>query len=492
MKILLVNPKTPDTFWSFSHAVKFISKKASDIPLGLITVAAMLPPQWQKRLVDMNVSELRDRDLLWADYVFLGGMNVQKESFLQVIKRCNLLGVKVVAGGPLATTEHESILGVDHFVLNEAEETLPLFLRDLEEGRPQPLYRTAEFPELSQTPMPQWDLLQMNKYASMAVQYSRGCPFDCDFCSITMLNGRRPRVKPAEQFIAELQSLYDRKWSGSVFIVDDNFIGNKSRLKNELLPALIRWSRDRRYPFAFTTEVSINLADDDELMGLMAEAGFHHLFIGIETPDDESLAECGKTQNRRRDLEAAVKTLQRRGFIVSGGFIVGFDSDSPSIFERQIRFIQSSGIVTAMVGLLSAPTGTKLFNRLKAENRLLAPMSGDNMDGSMNFVPKMSYQQLLRGYRGILESIYSPASYYRRIRTFLREYRPAVGKGARLRWNEILAFFRSLWKIGILERGRRHYWALLFSTLFRRPRQLPTAVTLAIYGFHFRRTVQAR
>ncbi|MDZ7314881.1 MAG: B12-binding domain-containing radical SAM protein [candidate division KSB1 bacterium] len=490
MKILFVNPKTPDTFWSFSHAVKFISKRASDIPLGLVTVAAMLPESWTKRLIDLNVSPLRDKDLLWADYVFLGGMNAQKESFMQIVRRCNRLGVKVVAGGPLVTMEHESILGVDHFILNEAEATLPLFLEDLQ-GTPKAVYTSAEFPDLDRTPIPQYELLKMNRYAEMAVQYSRGCPFDCEFCSITVLNGRKPRCKSTQQFLEELQRLYDLNWRGAVFIVDDNFIGNKKRLKEDLLGSLIRWSRDRRYPFQFTTEASINLADDDELIELMVQAGFRHTFIGIETPDEESLAECGKVQNRRRDLLDSVRKLQQCGLIVSGGFIVGFDHDPPSIFSRQIEFIQRSGIVTAMVGLLSAPTGSRLFQRLKQENRLLSVMSGDNMDGSTNFIPKMNYAELLRGYRNILESIYSPKAYYARIKTFLKTYRPPANHTVRLTWNDVAAFLRSIWKIGILDKGRRHYWSLLTYSLFRRPKTFPTAVTLAIYGFHFRRVVQA-
>lgn len=491
MNILLVYPETPNTFWSFSNAVKFISKRASDIPLGLLTVAAMLPKEWRKKLVDLNVSTLRDKDLLWADYVFLSGMSAHKKSFRQVLTRCNQLGVKVVAGGPLATTEYREILGVDHFILNEAEMTLPPFLEDLKNGCPKPVYASKEYPDLSLTPIPLWSLLKMNRYAGLAVQYSRGCPFDCDFCSSTILNGHKPRTKSTEQFLAELQSLYDQKWRGTVFIVDDNFIGNKSKLKSEMLPSLIRWSREHNHPFQFTTEVSINLADDEELVRMMVEAGFSHTFVGIETPDDVSLAECGKTQNRRRDLVASVKTLQRHGLIVSGGFIVGFDSDTSSIFERQIHFIQKSGIVTAMVGLLSAPTGTKLFQRLKNENRLLSVMSGDNMDGSINFVPKMNYQKLIQGYKHILETIYSPKKYYERVKTFLREYQKPKDKPSPLTHNDVMAFFRSLWKIGLLDKGKRYYWQLLLYSMVRCPRKFALAVTLAIYGFHFRRVVRS-
>lgn len=489
MKILLVNPETPNTFWSFSNAIKFISKKASDIPLGLITVAAMLPDKWSKRLIDMNVSHLKDKDLLWADYVFLGGMNVQRQSFNRVVTRCNQLGVKVVAGGPMATTDYQNMLGVDHFVLNEAEYTLQPFLNDLQNGCAKKVYRTSDFPELAKTPMPMWNLLKMNKYAGMGVQYSRGCPFDCEFCSITMLNGRVPRTKSTPQFLAELQSLYDHGWRGGVFIVDDNFIGKKSVLKKELLPGLIRWSKERGYPFYFTTEVSINLADDPELLDLMVQAGFNHAFVGIETPDEASLAECGKKQNQKRDLVDSVKTLQHAGLVVSGGFIVGFDSDTPSIFARQIEFIQKSGIATAMVGLLSAPTNTKLYRRLEKENRLLTIASGDNMDGSINFVPKMKYQTLVQGYKEILETIYSPKEYYERVKTFLHEYN--VQQKARLTFSDLRAFLRSLWKIGLFDKGKRYYWRLLGYTIVKCPQKFAVAVTMAIYGFHFRRVVKS-
>ncbi|MBN1479466.1 DUF4070 domain-containing protein [candidate division KSB1 bacterium] len=489
MNILLVNPETPNTFWSFSEAIKFISKKASDIPLGLITVAAMLPKEWNKKLIDMNVAKLRDKDLLWADYVFISGMSIQRRSFNRVVNRCNQLGVKVVAGGPMVTTEYKNILGVDYFILNEAELTLPLFLKDLKEGHPKRIYSSDEFPDLEKTPAPLWSLLDMKKYAGMGVQYSRGCPFDCEFCSITLLNGRVPRTKSTPQFLAELDALYDHGWRGGVFIVDDNFIGKKSQLKSELLPALIKWSEQKKYPFQFTTEVSINLSDDEELMQLMARAGFNHAFVGIETPDDACLAECGKKQNLKRDLLDSVKKMQRHGFVVSGGFIVGFDNDTQTIFERQINFIQKSGIVTAMVGLLTAPTQTKLYHRLKSENRLLQLSTGDNMDGSLNFIPKMDYQKLVQGYKHILDTIYSPKEYYARVKTFLQEY--DMKQKANVTFTDIRAFLRSLWKIGLLDKGKRYYWKLLIYSLVNCPHKFSVAVTMAIYGFHFRRVVRS-
>ncbi len=489
MKILLVYPKTPPTFYSFDHALKLIAKKSDGPPLGLITVAAMLPESWGKKLVDLNVSRLVDSDILWADYVFISGMSVHDKSFRQVVRRCNQLGAKVVAGGPLVTMEYMDFPGVDHFVLNEAEITLPIFLKDLENGNPSHFYTSADFPDLSSTPVPQWDLLRMKDYATMNIQYSRGCPHDCEFCSITFLNGRKPRTKSREQFINELESLYKAGWRRRVFIVDDNFIGNRRKLKEEILPAMIEWSSERNYPFVFTTEVTVDITDDPELMDLMVSAGFETVFIGIETPNDDSLAECGKYKNRRRDLVAAIKNIQRRGLMVSAGFIVGFDSDPPGIFQQQIKFIQNSGIVTAMVGILNAPVGTRLFKRLKSEKRLLNRSSGDNMDCSTNFIPKMDYQKLVKGYKDILETIYSQNGYYERIKLFLKEYRPPKERKEKVSIVDLPTLARLTWALGIRERGKRYFWKLFFLSLFRYPQRFPLAMTLAVYGFHFRQIV---
>lgn len=485
MNVLLIYPEFPDTFWSFKHALKFIRKRASLPPLGLLTIGAMLPPAWGKRLVDLNVRKLRDRDLAWADSVFISAMAVQRDAARQVIARCKEAGLKIVAGGPLFTTEHEQFEDVDHFVLNEAELTLPRFLADLERGRAQRLYTTTEFPDLRHTPVPLWDLAALKRYATMSIQYSRGCPYRCDFCNITTLFGHRVRTKTPDQVVAELDSLHDHGWRGVVFFVDDNFIGNKPRLKNELLPALIRWQQHKG-GMTFLTEASINLADDDELMAMMVQAGFNAVFIGIETPNENSLAECSKVQNQNRDLVADVKRIQRAGLEVQGGFIVGFDHDTPSIFERQIAFIQQSGIVTAMVGLLEAMPGTKLFERLKSEGRLTGQTSGDNMDGTTNIVPAMSLETLREGYKRILAHIYAPKNYYARVKTFLREYQ-APPIHARLNFGEVKAFCRSVFRLGILGRERIHYWNLLLWTLFRRRELFSLAVTFAIYGHHFRK-----
>jgi radical SAM superfamily enzyme YgiQ (UPF0313 family) len=491
MKILLVYPETPPTFWSFKKALSFIAKKAAEPPLGLLTVAALLPEEWEKKLVDLNVSTLSDRQILWADYVFLGGMSIQRRSFEAVTARCNRLGVKVVAGGPLATMYYRELAGVDHFVLNEAEITLPRFLDDLCRGEPRKIYSAENFTPLAAVPLPRWELLEMDKYATMDIQYSRGCPFDCEFCSITTLYGRVPRTKATPRFLAELEALYAGGWRGAVFVVDDNFIGNRGKLKRDFLPALVAWSRRHGYPFAFNTEVSIDLADDPELIKLMVAAGFKMVFVGIETPDDRGLAECGKLQNRNRDLLEAVKTLQRSGLDVSGGFIVGFDSDGPDIFERQIRFIQKSGIVTAMVGLLSAPLGTRLFERLKAEDRIISSMSGDNMDGTLNFVPRMQPNVLMDGHRRILRTIYAQKEYFERIKTFLAEYRLPAIASPRLTRGRIAALFRAVWHLGFWEEGKRYFWKLVFHVLRHHRSKFPQAIEMAIYGYHFRAVTAA-
>ncbi len=488
MKALLVYPKYPDTFWSFKHALKFISKKASFPPLGLITVASMLPPEWEKRLIDMNVSAPTDDDLRWADLVFISAMIVQKQSAMEVIRRCRELGVRTVAGGPLFTTGHEEFKDVDHLVLNEAEITLPLFLDDLEKGHPQKIYKSKTWPDIQKTPSPQWELINTKKYASMSIQYSRGCPYNCEFCDIIVLNGHRPRTKSKDQILSELEAIYKQGWRGSVFFVDDNFIGNKKKLKKEILPTLIDWMKQKKFPFYFFTEASINLSDDDELMRLMVKAGFRRVFIGIETPNEDSLTECNKHLNKNRNLLDCVKKIQGYGMEVQGGFIVGFDSDTPTIFEKQIKFIQNSGIVTAMVGLLNAPRGTRLYQRLKKEGRLLKSTSGDNTDFSLNFIPKMNHETLISGYQKILNTIYSPKHYYKRIKIFLKQYKPKkFDKKAYFKFYYFNAFLKSIWHLGIKGKERFQYWKLIAWTLARRPRFIGISVSFAIYGFHFRK-----
>ena len=490
LKILLVYPRHPDTFWSFGHSLKFISRKAVSPPIGLLTVAALLPKEWEKKLVDLNFEPLKDDDIQWADYVFISAMEVQHKSVDEIVTKVKALGKKIVAGGPLFTITPDRFQQVDHLVLQEAEATLPPFIEDLKRGEGKPIYASTEWPDITSSPVPQWSLLDIKKYAVMCLQYSRGCPFDCEFCHIGLLNGRNPRTKTETQILRELETLYQKGWRGTVFFVDDNFIVKTHKLKEELLPALIKWMEKKKYPFSFFTQASINLVDDEELMKLMVRAGFDSVFIGIETPEEKSLYECNKVQNKDRDMMAAVKKIQRFGLEVLGGFIVGFDSDPPTIFEKQVNFIQESGIVTAMVGLLNAPRGTRLYDRLRREGRILGDFTGEYTNFSTNFIPKMGTHRLREGYKYLITSIYSPRHFYSRLITLLSNYCPPKKKGNRIRPYHIKAFFHSIWSLGVRGEERFCYWKALFWTLLRRPELFHLCVELAMKGYHFRRVFE--
>ena len=456
--------------------------------MGLLTVAALLPKDWKLRLIDMNVENLKDEDLQWADYIFISAMEIQKSSVKEVIRRAKRHRKRIVAGGPLFTISPEDYYHhVDHIIMQEAESSLPLFLKDLKDGNLKKIYKSEIFPDITLSPIPKWDLIDLKKYAAMSIQYCRGCPFNCDFCNIRILNGRRPRAKAYSQILSELDCLYNMGWRGIVFFVDDNFIGKPHRLKTDLLPHLIRWMRERNYPFSFLTEASINLADDEELMKLMVKAGFDSVFVGIESPEEMSLSECNKTQNLKRDLLSYVRKMQMKGLQVLGGFIVGFDNDPPTIFKRQVEFIQKSGIVTAMVGLLNAPKKTRLYNRLKRQGRIVGDVSGDNTDFSINFIPKMGYDRLLKGYRYIIENIYSPSAYYTRVKNFLVNYKMPDFRVYKLQLCYIKAFIQSVWELGIKGTERIHFWKTLIWTLLRFPRLIPHYIAFSIYGYHFRK-----
>ncbi|HBR13631.1 MAG TPA: B12-binding domain-containing radical SAM protein [Candidatus Komeilibacteria bacterium] len=486
-KILLVYPEYPETFWGFKYAIKFISKKSVYPPLGLLTVAALLPSSWEKKLVDLNVRTLRDKELKWADYVFISAMDVQKKSVKEIIGQCQKLGTKIVAGGPLFTSNPDQFPDIDYLVLNEAEITLAPFLKDLQNGTAKHLYFSDTWANIEKTPLPLWQLINFKNYTAMNIQYSRGCPFNCDFCDITILYGRQVRTKNKQQILTELNSLYFLGWRGVVFIVDDNFIGNTVKLKTQILPALINWTKKNKQPFTFHTESSINLADDPELISLMVQTGFNTVFIGIETVHEESLAECGKFQNQNRNLIESIKKIQRLGLQVQGGFIVGFDHDPQSIFDAQIKFIQKSGIITAMVGLLNAVRGTRLYQRLEQEKRLIKSFSGNNTDFSLNFIPKMNSKTLLAGYKKIIKTIYAPKYYYRRVKTFLGEYRPLTKNRGQFKLCYLMALLKSVLRLGILGKERWYYWGLFFWTLSTRPKLFPLAITFSIHGFHYRK-----
>ncbi|SFM65590.1 B12-binding domain-containing radical SAM protein [Thermodesulforhabdus norvegica] len=488
MNILLVYPKVSETFWSFTHALKIVGRKAAFPPLGALTVAAMLPKEWNLRLVDMNVEPLREHHIRWADYVWISAMVVQRPSTEKVIEMAHALGRKVVGGGPLFLCFHQEFPQVDHLILGEGEALIPEFVEDLAGGRARRIYQSDEHPDLTNTPIPAWDLIKMDRYATMSVQYSRGCPYDCEFCDIIVMNGRRPRTKSNEQMIEELEALYKRGWRGSVFIVDDNFIGHKRRVKS-LLRDVVSWQAARGYPFSFFTEASVDLADDEELMDLMVEAGFNKVFLGLETPEEESLKECGKYQNLKRSLSESVRRIHEHGLAVMGGFIIGFDHDKPDIFKKQFEFIQENGIVTAMIGLLTAIPTTRLYKRLQKEGRLLFDPTGDNTDerGTLNFVTRLDRKWIIEQYNKLMKKAYEPGNYYRRIYRFLETYRPRAKSKVLL--CDVIAFLRSIWFLGIRDRRglKRLYWKSLVKTLLKYPRSFVFTVTYAIYGYHFRK-----
>jgi len=489
MNILLIYPKMPSTFWTMDHLVELMGKKASYPPLGLLTVAALLPKEWNKRLVDLNIgNDITDEALAWADYAFVGAMNVQMKSAHEVIARCNAAGVKVVAGGPLFTHEWEAFPTVDHFVLNEAEITLPLFLGDLAAGTLKPRYETKDFANTQETPIPLWELCDMDQYAYMIVQYSRGCPYMCDFCDVTALFGRKPRVKTAGQIIAELNALGDLSRFGMVLFADDNLIGNRKHLRESLLPAVIDWRARTKPPIGFATQVTINLADDDELSQLMLEAGFRHIFCGIETPDEEALLASQKRQNTRRDLLANVKKLQHKGYVVTAGFIVGFDADTEESFPRMVRFIQDSGIVIATINLLKAPPGTELFTKMRAAGRLIEPFDFD--ENESNIIPVMDPKTLHEGFDYVLRHVYSPAYVFERAKTFLEAYPGAKIKHPIRRPVTFAAFTilaRIFWRLGIASPDRGHFWRLFLWTARHRRHLLEYPFFFAGLALQFKR-----
>ncbi len=490
MKTLLINPEFPDTYWSFRHALSFEGKQAAFPPLGLLTVSALLPDSWERRLVDLNVQPLTTGDIEWAEIIFATAMLVQKDSLRQVVERCKSLGKLVVIGGPYVTTSSESLPAADHLFLGEAETTLPQFVQDLEHGRAQRIYQAVDRPPLSLTPIPDFGLADLKRYSSMSVQYSRGCPFQCEFCDIIEIYGRTPRTKSTAQILAELDALLAAGWRGSVFIVDDNFIGNKRNVK-QMLPDLAAWQERNGHPFTFLTEASVNLAEDDELLSGMRRAGFRSVFLGIETPVEESLREVQKTQNTRRSLLDSVKKIQRNGLQVMAGFIVGFDSDPADIFERQINFIRESAIPLAMVGLLNALPDTQLWRRLKREDRLLAESSGDNTNGALNFIPKMDSARLIEGYQSLLQTLYSPAEYYQRVLECLKRVSPdesAVHHYGLV--NGLTAFTRIAVRLGILDRERKEFWRFLVHAATKHPRKFAEAMKLAAMGYHFRKLTE--
>jgi radical SAM superfamily enzyme YgiQ (UPF0313 family) len=487
MNALLVYPEFPETYWSFKHALKFLGKRAAQPPLGLMTVAALLPAEWKKRLVDTNVERLRERDLEWADVVLVSGMHIQREPLVALVERCRARGLRTVVGGPIASSLTPEELKADHVVIGEAEGLIAGLARDLEQETAKPVYQAAERPEMSLSPLPDLSLIKMKRYSTMTVQYSRGCPFNCEFCDIIEIYGRRPRTKAVAQVLAELDQLYAAGWREAVFIVDDNFIGNKARAK-ELCAALAEWRGQHKRSFDFLTEASLNLADDPQLMQLMKDAGFISVFLGIETPDEKGLIAANKLQNTRRSLLESVATIQSYGMQVMGGFILGFDTDKEDIFDRMVEFIQKSGIPIAMVGLLQAMPGTQLFRRLGKEGRIVDAGHGDNTGDKLNFLPQMDAARLVEGYRSVLKRIYSSAAYYERVKLYLNRTQPKENqRKSQQQWvtrANARAFVTSIVRQGVFGRQRWSYWKFLMTVAMRYRHCVGTAMTLAVMGYH--------
>ncbi len=485
IKALLVYPEMPPTYWSMRYALPFLGCKASLPPLGLITVAAMLPVDWDLKLIDLNIESISKQDIEAVDLVLTSAMLVQRVSFEKIVTLCQEAGKPLVAGGPYPTSCHEQIQGVDYFVLGEAEVNLPPFLEDFKNGTPKNCYRDPSRPDITHTPPPRFDLLDRKRYAGAALQYSRGCPHHCEFCDIVELFGHKPRTKTPAQILAEMDLLYEGGWRGSLFVVDDNFIGNRLEVRR-LLPEVARWQEERNYPFTLYTEASLDLATDERLMDDMVRAGFNMVFVGIETPDQATLEAAGKSLNSRADLLASVRAIQAKGLEVAAGFIVGFDEDQDDIFERQIRFIGQAAIPTAMVGLLTALPGTRLHTRLASEGRLLFTSVGGNNthDLELNFLPRMDADALRAGYKRVLAEVYRPRRYFARCLELIRRMKPHKTSVRRIRLIELRAFFHSLVR-QTFSRYTFAYWSYLLRGLALRPRMIAELVTMAVKGHHF-------
>lgn len=487
-KVLMLYPEVPVSYWSFKHALEFVNKKSAFPPLGLLTIAALLPEDYKVKLIDLNVSPLSEQSIADADLIFISAMIIQKDSFGSLVEICNRLGKPVVAGGPYPTSAYMDIEGVDHFVLNEAEITLPQFIADYENGKAKKVYTSEVKPDLNMTPAPMFELLELEKYTTMMLQYSRGCPFNCEFCDIIELFGRYPRVKDTAQFVGEMNVLFETGFRGDVFIVDDNFIGNKRRVK-ELLPEVIRFQKEHGYPFKLVTEASINLAEDETLMDMMVDAGFEMIFLGIETPDKDALAAAQKIQNTKIDALESIHVIQRKGIEVSGGFILGFDNERENIFDRQIEFIGQSAIPMAMVGLLTALPKTQLYRRLKSENRILNESSGNNThDLQLNFIPTMDEDILIEGYKRVIKTIYQPKNYFDRCYDMIRLYPPVPKRPHRVFLSQVMQDLRGLTmsiRRQLFSPYGLDYLKFVLKSLFTRPALFQKAMKKAVLGYHF-------
>jgi radical SAM superfamily enzyme YgiQ (UPF0313 family) len=488
VKALLVLPRYADALWTYKHVRRFLRKKASSPPLGLLIVAALLPQEWQKKFVDLNVNPLDEADLADADIVFIGAMLAQQASALEVIARCRRKGKKIVAGGPLFCPDliaQGLFKDVDHIVVGEAEALLPILLADLANGCAHPMYRAEEFPDIRQVPVPMWSLVNLKDYAVANLQFVRGCPYHCEFCYGHILNGNRPRAKTLVQITAELDALYRAGWRGMIFVCDDNLVGNKHLARTQVLPAMIDWMQAHDYPFSLMGAASVDLAGEPDLMDMLVKAGFESVTLGIESTHASSLEEVQKVQNQRVNLMEAVHIIQQRGLEVQAGMILGFDHDPPSIFQEHIDFLQQSGIANALVSLLFAFPDTPLYDRLRREGRLVPYTVGDCVHGAINFAPKMPLETLERGYKRVLAALYSPRGYYDRLEAFLRRYQPAPRR-LHVRKGDLVAVLRALHLMGIQDPYRWRFWRLFLYALRKAPDALVAFMRLAISGYFLR------
>jgi radical SAM superfamily enzyme YgiQ (UPF0313 family) len=485
INVLMIYPKLPVTFWNTSYAFKFSTQKTIQPPLGLLTIAAMMPENYHIKLIDLNVGPLDIDDIKNSDLVFISAMVLHRESFDQLVKLCNLLKVPVVAGGPYPSVFYKEIKGVDHFVLNEAEITLPEFLRDYENGLPNKIYKTDVMADITMSPVPRFDLINVENYYLMPLQFTRGCPHNCEFCDIIEMFGRKPRTKTTEQFIRELDAVYQTGFKGELFIVDDNFVGNKNKTK-ELLRAIIAWQKEHDMPFELETQSGMELSKDDELLDLMAAANFCRVMIGFETPEISTLQFIGKKQNISSDPVESVKKIMRRGIMALGTFIVGFDTDDKKTFDRQIDFIQSSFIPVAGYGILKAVPGTRLYQRLEREKRIIDSenLTGSNEDLSINFVPKMNRDELFEGYKKIVNTIYSPANYFERCFNAMKLYPAGYKNKMHLRKGFLIPYLKSIILMTFSSYGY-YYLRFLVRCALLNTELMRLASLMTLMGYHY-------
>ncbi len=489
MRILLIYPVFPPTFWSYNKILELVDRQVLLPPLGLITVAAILPQSWEFKLVDRNIRLVTEAEWQWADIVIFSAMIVQKQDLLAQIREAKRRDKLVAVGGPYPTSVPDEVraAGADFLILDEGEITLPLFVEALQKGETSGIFRACEKPDVTITPIPRYDLLELDAYDSMSVQFSRGCPFQCEFCDIIVLYGRKPRTKTPAQLLKELDYLYELGWRRSIFMVDDNFIGNKRNVKL-LLQELKIWQAEHQYPFTFNTEASVDLAADSELMELMVACNFNAVFLGIETPDEESLQLTKKFQNTRSSLIESVEKIIQAGLRPMAGFIIGFDGEQKEAGSRIVDFVEQAAIPTAMFGMLQALPNTALWDRLEKEGRLRVNRKQDiNQSTLMNFVPTRPIEDIAREYIEAFWTLYDPKTFLdRTYRCFLQLGAPKCQPPFKLpNWIDLRALGIILWRQGFKRNTRWKFWHHLFGILLHNPQVWEHYLTVCAHNEHF-------